>query len=181
MLPRPRRHRGSPARPPAPRRSRSTGRRRATTCVCRSTGWSVAGGRLHGLHPRSRLRPERVCGHRVVAIDGLPLPNPSRRLRRHPEPIIGNRMRDHSGAVSLPGASGRCRQERHPPSAIVSETTQAAPHTRLSSAPTGLTATAASPSQVNLASTRSIDNVGVPRYRVAPTSRCGLPPVRRLT
>jgi hypothetical protein len=64
-------------------------------------------------------------------------------------PALGDRVRDHSGGAPYEAVLGA----------------------------DGLTATAASPSQVNLASTRSTDNVGVPRYRVAPTSRCGLPAV----
>jgi chitodextrinase len=53
-----------------------------------------------------------------------------------------------------------------PYSTIVSATTQAGPDTTPPSAPTGLTATAASPTQVTLAWTASTDNVGVTGYRV---------------
>jgi chitodextrinase len=53
-----------------------------------------------------------------------------------------------------------------PYSTIVSATTQSGPDTTPPSAPTGLTATAASPTQVTLAWTASTDNVGVTGYRV---------------
>jgi chitodextrinase len=51
-------------------------------------------------------------------------------------------------------------------SAIASATTPAAPDTTAPSAPTGLTATAVSTSQIDLAWTASTDNVGVTGYRV---------------
>src|SRR5439155_1040833 len=50
-------------------------------------------------------------------------------------------------------------------SSIVTATTQTAPDTTPPTAPTGLTATAASTSQINLAWSASTDNVGVTGYR----------------
>jgi chitodextrinase len=51
-------------------------------------------------------------------------------------------------------------------STVVSTSTPAGPDTTAPTAPTGLTATAASTSQINLAWTASTDNVGVTGYRV---------------
>ena len=51
-------------------------------------------------------------------------------------------------------------------STIASATTPAAPDTTAPTAPAGLTATAVSPSQIDLAWTASTDNVGVTGYRV---------------
>jgi chitodextrinase len=65
------------------------------------------------------------------------------------------RMRAADAAGNLSGFSG-----------VQSATTPAAPDTTAPTAPTALTATAVSASQVNLAWSASIDNVGVTGYRV---------------
>ncbi len=67
---------------------------------------------------------------------------------------------------TLPGARDRCGRQPRRLLPIATATTPAAPDTTAPTAPTGLTATAISTTQINLAWTASTDNVGVTGYRV---------------
>ena len=109
--------------------------------VDRDTMWSGAAGRLAPTSPRSGRRqapPTRTRGSPANTTYQIP----------------GAR------AWTAPATSEPVLEDRH------GATTQTAPDTQAPDAPTGLTATAVGPTQVNLSWTASTDNVGVTGYRV---------------
>ena len=122
----------------APARSTWPGPRRPTTSASPATGSSAARARGARTWRRSRRRPRRASATPGWPRTPLPLPGARRRRRRQPGRVLGDRERRRTLAAD----------------------------TTAPSAPTGLTATPASPTQVNLAWTASTDNVGVTGYRV---------------
>ena len=122
-----------------PRGSTWAGRPRPTTWGSPATGWSAVWERPAPTSPRSGTPTATTFSNTGLA--------------------ASTTYRYRVRAVDAAGNLGAY-------SAIATATTPAAPDTTAPSAPTGLTATAISTTQIDLSWTASTDNVGVTGYRV---------------
>ena len=113
--------------------------------------------RLHRQRRRHRLPRRALPGHRLHQLH--PGRHPDRHHVQQHRPDRSTTYRYQVRAVDQAG-------NLSPYSTIATATTPAAPDTTPPSTPTGLTATAAGASQINLSWTASTDNVGVTEYRV---------------